>query len=232
MQIRNTRADIPRNLKTIAFGPPKVGKTRLATTASRPLVINAEGGLLSVHDDGIDYVDVTSHEDVMGVYRALRDSEEYQAAYDWIILDSASEVAEISLAALKATKRDPRQAYGALYDEVPAMFRAFRDLPFDVCFVCKEERKKVGEGDSERTVYEPGVAADKLGQRVPYLFDEIFRLESREVFDKEGGSTIQRRMQTANDGRASCGDRSGKLDRYEPADLEAVRAKIFGPRAE
>ena len=68
----------------------------------------------------------------------------------------------------------------------------------------------------------------KLGEALPYLFDEVFRLVVIDEDDGAGGKVASRYLLTATDGKSVAKDRSGKLEAYEPADLGAVVGKIAG----
>ena len=63
----------------------------------------------------------------------------------------------------------------------------------------------------------------KLGQALPYFFDEVLVLRA----EKDADGNLARFFQTAGDYNFTAKDRSGALD-LEPADLSAIRAKIVG----
>lgn len=74
---------------------------------------------------------------------------------------------------------------------------------------------------SGRMLYRPSMVGKKLPENLPYIFDEVFVLRNELVEDQ-----IKRYLQTSSDGQFVAKDRSGKLDLYEPADLDAVINKI------
>lgn len=209
-----------RGIKLLVYGGSGVGKTRLiASLPGRILVVSAEAGLLSlaghVDDDRVDVVEVTTIAQLRDVYSALRAPGH---GYDWVCLDSISEIGEVVLVVEKEKTKDPRAAYGELQTQMASLLRSFRDLPIGVYFSAKLDSAK--DATTERTSYSVSMPGQKLGQSVPYLFDEVFRL----VVADDGG----RWLMTATDGRSVAKDRSGKLDAIEPADLGAIVAKIRG----
>ena len=212
--------------KILVYGGAGVGKTTLiASLTGKILIISAEAGLLSLAgaDIDADVVEVTSIEALRAVYAELRAGDH---SYAWVVLDSVSEIAEVVLCSEKAKTKDPRAAYGALSDEMVKIMRAFRDLSCGVYFSAKLASTK--DEATSRVSHSIGMPGAKLGEALPYLFDEVFRLVVIDEDDGAGGKVASRYLLTATDGKSVAKDRSGKLDAYEPADLGAVVAKITG----
>lgn len=206
-------------IKVLVHGPAGAGKTVLCSTVPNALIISAEGGLLSLRGFDIPVIEVSSIADVHEAYSFVTQSEDAKA-FEWICLDSISEIAEVCLAAEKAATRDPRQAYGALQEQMTALIRAFRDIPGrNVYFSCKQAR----ETDSAGIVtHVPSLPGAKLGQGIGYFFDEVFALR----VEKDAEGKPVRWVQTSRDHAFEAKDRSGALDLFEPADLGAIAAKI------
>jgi len=70
----------------------------------------------------------------------------------------------------------------------------------------------------------PSLPGQKLGNSLPYLFDEVFQLCCAK--DEESGA-IKRWLQCHNDGTRLCKDRSGALDMFEPPSLAHILQKIM-----
>lgn len=223
-----------QGIKACVYGFAGTGKTRLlATLPGKGLVASAEAGLLSLkdvpHTGHISVAVISTMDDLRTVYAMLTKPDH---GFGWVALDSVSEIAEVLLSTEKKKEKDPRKAYGTLVEEMGVVLRAFRDLPaIDVYFSAKAE--KVKEEDTGRVSVQILVPGSKLGQQIPYLFDEVFQLVVVDVTDDKGRPTGEstRWLQTRKDSRCDCKDRSGKLDAFEPADLGAVFAKIRGNSA-
>ena len=226
--VKLTEAATQAPPKICTYGAAGVGKTRsIATLPGRVLVGSAEAGLLSLAQAKRDDIDVTVIEtfaDVGDIYKSMKAG----AGYDWLVLDSLSEIAEVLLVEEKAKTKDPRQAYGAIADRIMTMLQEVRKLPCGVLYLAKEARIQVDiEGsESTRTTYGVAFPGAQLGARVPFMFDFLLRQVVRtEVVD--GKKAIVRRLQTFADGTSDCKDRSGSLEPYEAVDYAAIVSKVY-----
>lgn len=219
IDIRSTNTVTTSNLKVLVYGQAGAGKTTLIKTLPKPLILSAEGGLLSLRNENLPFVEISSMSDLQEVYIWLRDSEESKQ-FESVALDSISEIAEVVLGSEKSATKDPRQAYGAMQDQITALIRAFRDLPErHIYFSAKIERQ---QNELGQLLHSPAMPGQKLGQMLPYFFDEVFAL--RVTPDKDGSPT--RMLMCVSDGIWTAKDRSGVLAPWEPADLGAVITKI------
>jgi hypothetical protein len=217
MQIHSTSTVGTGPLKVLVYGNAGAGKTRLCATVPSALILSAEAGLLSLRDQEIDYAIISNMQDLQDAYLHLKKGEH---SYEWVCLDSISEIAEQCLSAEKEKQKDPRKAYGELADRMFKTLRAFRDLPMSVYMSAKLSRVE----DDGRQVYGPSLPGRQLEQGISYLFDEVFALQSAR--NDEGG--ITRWLLTQSDGAYIAKDRSGALDAEEPAHLGRVAKKIGG----
>lgn len=209
------------NVRLLVYGAAGAGKTSLIPTLPAPLVLSAEDGLLSIKGADVPFIEIKSMDDLKEAYQWLTESEE-AAQFKSVALDSISEIAEVVLTAEKATAKDPRQAYGALQDQMQMIIRAFRDLPGKhVYFSAKMEK---AQDETGRILYAPSMPGNKLAQQLPYHFDEVLALR----VEKDAEGVPQRALMCASDGLWSAKDRSGRLDAWEGADLGAVIQKIMG----
>ena len=122
----------------------------------------------------------------------------------------------------KKIAKDPRQAYGAMQEQLGDIIRAFRDLPNrHVYFTAKCEK---ATDETGKILYSPAMPGNKTGQSLPYFFDQVMAL--RVERDSEG--VTQRALMCDTDGLWQAKDRSGKLSAWEAPDLGAIIEKIGG----
>ena len=214
-------------IKVLTYGQAGAGKTSLCATTGEPtIIISAESGLLSLRGHDIPVIEVKSIADVHEAYQFVVSSDEAKD-FRWVCLDSISEIAEVVLNHEKKISKDPRQAYGALSEQMQDLLRAFRDLPGkNVYMSAKMDRQK--DQQTGAMLYAPSMPGAKLGQGIPYLFDEVFVLRAEKADD---GMTY-RTLQTAGDYQYIAKDRSGCLDLYEEPSLSTIAAKIINPKME
>lgn len=210
-------------IKILTYGQAGAGKTSLcATTNEKTIIISAESGLLSLRHADIDVIEVTSIADVHEAYAFI--TSDAGKDYRWVCLDSISEIAEVVLNFEKKNTKDPRQAYGALSEQMQDLLRAFRDLPGKNVFM-SAKMASVKDDITGAVLYGPSMPGAKLGQGIPYLFDEVFVLRAEKADDGQ----VYRTLQTGGDFSYVAKDRSGCLDLYEAPNLAAIAAKITAP---
>lgn len=224
IDLKRTGGLTANGVKILVFGASGAGKTSLIKTLPNPVVLSAEGGLLSIQDADVPYIEIKTMDDLMEAYSWCKESTEANG-FQSVALDSISEVAEVVLAYELKNNKDGRAAYGELNTTMQAMIRAFRDLPGKhVYFSAKMEKSQDENG---RILFSPSMPGKSLSQNLPYFFDEVLAL--RVERDQEGRNV--RALMCDTDGLWLAKDRSGKLDAYEAPDLGAIIAKIGGCRA-
>jgi hypothetical protein len=238
MRINNTSTIESTYIKALIFGPSGAGKTSIAKTIANPkdiLVISAESGLLSLAGSGIDYIDITvddSKKDMPPTplqpserITKLKEVYDYLAKgtnYKWVMLDSLTELSQIIVTALQKEFPDRKDSL-VLWSEnakrMRAIIKNFRDLPkYNVVMTSLIDIDK-DENNKRFTV--PDVAGS-LKREVQAFFDEVFYLH----VDENGA----RQFITMATPTMNCKDRSGKLDKIEPASLDHVFKKIKGEK--
>ncbi len=221
IQLKSSGDVAVQQVRLLVYGQAGAGKTSLIPSLPAPVILSAEGGLLSIAGSNLPFVEINSVETLREAYEWLTESSE-AAQFESVALDSISEIAEVVLANEKATAKDPRQAYGALQDVMGGIIRAFRDLPGKhVYFTAKLEKSQDEMG---RILYSPSMPGAKLGQQLPYFFDLVLPLRVEKDAD---GNTV-RSLQCQSDGIWTAKDRSGRLAPWEAADLGQLIRKIQG----
>lgn len=221
IQLKRSGDFAANGVKVLVYGQAGAGKTSLVATLPDPIVLSAEGGLLSIHDADIPYIEVNSMATLKEAYQWLIESDEAKG-FKSVALDSISEIAEVVLNHEKKASKDPRQAYGAMQEQMADIIRAFRDLPGRNVYMSAKLEKT--QDEMGRMLYSPSMPGNKTGQSLPYFFDEVLALR----VERDGDGVTQRALMCDSDGLWLAKDRSGKLDAWESPDLGEIIRKISG----
>lgn len=220
--VRQSSDVVSNGIKALLYGKPGVGKTPFLATAPAPIILSAEKGLMSVRQANVAYIEITDYRVLTEAFQWCMQSNE--AKQYWTFgLDSMSEICEVLLTERKRTQKDPRKAYGDVADEGLAVARYFRDnLPGkNVVVVCKEEYDK--DEATGSMLYQPMMPGKQLGPKLPYFFDEVWRL----IAGEQGNQRFTA-LCTRGTYQFVARDRSGMLADYEQPNATAVFKKILG----
>ena len=223
INLKSTGGLSANGVKMLVYGAAGSGKTTLIKGLPNPIVLSAEGGLLSIQDADLSYIEITSMDDLREAFSWCKESKE-AAKFESVALDSISEVAEVVLHHELRKSKDGRAAYGEMNTTMAELIRAFRDLPGRHVLMTAKLEKSTDE--MGKMLYNPGMPGKSLTQGLPYYFDEVLAL--RVERDAEG--VTQRALMCDSDGLWLAKDRSGKLEAWEGPDLGAIIKKI-GARA-
>lgn len=221
--------------RILVYALAGAGKTfLLGSLKGRGLVLNAEGGLLSLKAL-IDAGQMDPDTQVLrvppgaagkafltGVVEFLRANP---GVFDWVGLDSISDAAETILSGHKKATKDPRHAYGAMADDTVQIVRDLCDLPGINVYVAAKAAK-VRDETTGKVTLQILVPGQQLGQALPYLFDEVLYLK-----EQEDGTRV---FQTSRDGVADAKARTPKagggsaLDPIEPVGKPAEDGAAWG----
>ena len=136
-----------RKLKALFFGPSKTGKTTLAGSAPKVIILDTEGGTMSLRGKNVDVLpipdwktfDSAVHELMMGGH-----------GYESVAVDSVTMLAELAgrqaqlMEHILDAAKDARQAYGALGAMVRHKLLVLNSLPLNVIFTAQlREREAI-----------------------------------------------------------------------------------------
>jgi len=218
--LKSTKGLHAHGVKCLVYGHAGAGKTSLIPTLPAPIVLSAEGGLLSIADAEVPFIEIGSMADLMEAYQWLTESADAKG-FQSVALDSISEIAEVVLAEELKRNKDGRAAYGELNTVMAGMIRAFRDLPGKhVYFTAKCEK---AQDETGKMLYAPSMPGKTLTMQLPYFFDLVMALR----VEKDGEGATHRMLMTDSDGTWQAKNRAaGKLDMWEAPDLGAIINKI------
>ena len=186
---------IPTTVKMMIYGQAGMGKTTVALSAPKPLLLDFDNGVKRVnmaHLDGIDIVQVSSWQDVQQVL------QEDLSAYQTIVVDTIGKMMDFIISYKCGTRQPQIRDWGGINAEFSWMTRTLSSLNKNVVFVAHRDTRK--EGDD--TVFIPALREKSYNSIVTEL-DLLGYLEMR----SENG--VQKRTITfdptsRNDGKNTC----------------------------
>lgn len=186
---------IPTTVKMMIYGQSGMGKTTVALSAPKPLLLDFDNGVKRVnmaHLDGIDIVQVSSWQDVQQVL------QEDLSAYQTIVVDTIGKMMDFIISYKCGTRQPQIRDWGGINAEFSWLTRTLSSLNKNVVFVAHRDTRK--EGDD--TVFIPALREKSYNSIVTEL-DLLGYLEMR----NENG--VQKRTITfdptsRNDGKNTC----------------------------
>lgn len=186
---------IPSTVKMMIYGQAGMGKTTVALSSPKPLLLDFDNGVKRVnlaHLEGVDIVQVGSWQDVQQVL------QEDLTAYQTIVVDTIGKMMDFIISYKCGTRQPQIRDWGGINAEFSWMTRTLSSLNKNVVFVAHRDTRK--EGDD--TVFIPALREKSYNSIVTEL-DLLGYLEMR----NENG--VQKRTITfdptsRNDGKNTC----------------------------
>ena len=141
---------VPSTVKMMIYGQAGMGKTTVALSAPKPLLLDFDNGVKRVnmaHLDGIDIVQVSSWQDVQQVL------QEDLSAYQTIVVDTIGKMMDFIISYKCGTRQPQIKDWGGINAEFSWMTRTLSSLNKNVVFVAHRDTRK--EGDD--TVFIPAL---------------------------------------------------------------------------
>lgn len=192
---KSTELNIPTNVKMMIYGQAGMGKSTVALSAPKPLLLDFDNGVKRInmaHLENIDTVQVTSWNDVQLVL------QEDLSVYQTIVVDTIGKMMDFIITYKCGTRQPSIRDWGGINAEFSWMTRTLSSLKKHIIFVAHRDTRK--EGDD--TVFIPALREKSYNSIVTEL-DLLGYLEMK----SERG--VQRRTITfdptsRNDGKNTC----------------------------
>jgi len=186
---------IPQTVKMMLYGQAGFGKTTVALSAPRPLLLDFDNGVNRVnisHLDGVDIVQITSWQDVQAVM------QEDLSAYQSIVVDTIGKMIDFIIIAKCGTSQPRIQDWGRINQEFKWFTRTLSSLNKHIIFVAHRDTRKEGE----ETVFIPALREKNYNDIVTEL-DLLGYMEMKNV---NGNITrsITFNPTNRNDGKNTC----------------------------
>ncbi len=212
--------DYGKETKVLICGQPGVGKTLISSTWPNPIYASAEGGLMSIADRNIPYVEIRRSDDLLRLKNALDQDPNVREEMlgfpvETVVIDTIDEVQRILIRErLESQKKEilQMQDWGWLNEQMQAIVRSFRNLSMNTIFTC--HLKETVDAESGRVFYRPSLAG-AIGDNIPAYVDLALLLEVSTV-SKVTEDTVQKMqvrhlISVPDHNHTWIKDRSGKL---------------------
>ena len=234
MKIESTENFGIDRVKVFVYGPSGSGKTYLAKSIpGSGLIISAEAGLLSLRGTKIPVIDITKNDkgdmipkekriERLGEVFSYLNTPEAVKLYDWIFLDSLTEVAQnlVEMLAIEFPERkEALPMWGEYNKRLRSIIKSFRDIPH--YHVVMTALSSVEKDENLKSVHFVDING-KIATQIPQYFDEVFFCELSEA-NGEKKVTIR----TCNTDKSTGKDRSGTLLPMESGDMGVIFKKII-----
>ena len=192
---KSTELNIPTNVKMMIYGQAGMGKSTVALSAPKPLLLDFDNGVKRMnmaHLENIDTVQVTSWNDVQLVL------QEDLSVYQTIVVDTIGKMMDFIITYKCGTRQPSIRDWGGINAEFSWMTRTLSSLKKHIIFVAHRDTRK--EGDD--TVFVPALREKSYNSIVTEL-DLLGYMEMR----NENGRvrrTITFDPTNRNDGKNTC----------------------------
>lgn len=186
---------IPNTIKMMIYGQAGMGKSTLALSTPKPLLLDFDNGVKRInmsHLEGIDTVQVGSWQDVKDVL------QEDLSAYQTIVIDTIGKMMDFIITYKCGNRRPQIRDWGGINQEFSWLTRTVGSLNKNVVFVAHRDTRK--EGDD--TVFIPALREKSYNAIVTEL-DLLGYLEMRNDNGRQM-RTITFDPTSRNDGKNTC----------------------------
>lgn len=192
---KSNELEIPTTVKMMIYGQAGMGKTTLALSAPKPLLLDFDNGVKRVnmsHLDGVDTVQMSSWNDSQQVLN------EDLSSYQTIVVDTIGKMMDFIISYKCGTRQPSIRDWGGINQEFSWLTRTLSSLNKNVIFVAHRDSRK--EGDD--TVFIPALREKSYNSIVTEL-DLLGYLEMKSENGRQR-RTITFDPTSRNDGKNTC----------------------------
>lgn len=130
-------------IAALIYGQPGMGKTTLACSAPKPVLLDFDNGVFRIRDEHqVPTVPIHSWEDAEA---ALKELEQDGGEYKTVIVDTASKMIDSIIVNVCGTAQPKLNQWGLINAKFKSFLRAVQSLGKNVVFVAQRESEKNGE---------------------------------------------------------------------------------------
>jgi len=190
-------------IQCLIYGDSGVGKSFLAATAPKPLILLTEpNGQASImhSNEKADLIHIGSAAMLGQVIKSIKEDPKRWSKYDTIVIDSLTEVQRLYRDHLtnEGTQMMKLQDWGKLAEYMRRFIRALRSLPKNIVAIALLEKNV--EEDSQITEYKPAFDGKKTSGEIAQYFNFVGFLYSGQVKEKTKTNTYRYLMLEGREG--------------------------------
>ena len=186
------------------------------------MICSVDKGLESIRQHNIACVECDTWDQVSEFNRFVFSDSAEKKQFREFVYDDLTEAAGLFLVKCLLSNKDGRKAYGQMGEEMMAFFRAIREQKEHIAvMLCKEERIQNEKGE---LLYSPMLPGKSLQPMVPYMFGQIYHMET---WTDPNTQAVHEVLRCKRNAQIEAGDRSGKLSEIEFANLGEINRKVM-----
>lgn len=150
---KSTELTFPTTVKMMIYGQAGMGKTTVALSAPKPLLLDFDNGVKRVnqaHLEGVDIVQVQSWSEIQTL---LQHEQAELAPYSTIVVDTIGKMMDFIIVHVCGSRQPQIKDWGKINQEFTWFTRALSALNKNIIFVAHRDTRKEGE----ETVFIPSL---------------------------------------------------------------------------
>lgn len=217
-------------VKICVYGKAAVGKTPLAKTVQKALILATEDGVGTISDANIPLIRISDTATLNGMKQWLSVPAN-TSAYDWIFLDSLTNLTHTIFTEIMGTVKsnDPRKFYGELQDRIIPFLETLFKLNKNVVVTMWQGDESTPAGMFLRHI--PITKGQSIATYCMHFFDVTLNMALHQQQQQQQDGSILNvsvpYLQTREFNNIFARDRHQKLDNFEPADLTLIYNKLI-----
>jgi len=165
-----------KGIKCLIVGASGSGKTNLARSTGKTIIISAESGDLTLNDVDVDTISVKTLSEMKEAFKYV---EENTDKYDTVIIDSITEIGDMIVSELKSipeysSQKDSMKLWMKFTEIITKIAKSFRDLD-GINVVVLALAESVKSGFDEKIM--PMIPAKKAQARLSSLYDVVLMIK-------------------------------------------------------
>jgi len=188
--------EIPSTIKAMIYGVPGMGKTTLALSAPKPLLLDFDGGVKRVnmsHLENVDTIPISNWNEA-----SVQLFQENLAKYETIVIDTIGKMMDYIIYSVAGNYQPTLKQWGTINQEFSKFTRNLSMLGKNIIFVAHRSTRK--EGDNN--VYIPDLREKNYNAIVTEL-DLLGYMEMQNI-KGQNVRTITFDPSARNDGKNTC----------------------------